>query len=130
MIGEIILAHLVGDYVLQSGWMAERKKTRWWPATVHGVTYTLPFLVLTLSPAALAVICVTHIVIDRYQLARYVRWATEQMAPPGQRPDRSAITANLGSGPGTPPGIAHMMRIVIDNTMHLLINAAALTWLA
>jgi hypothetical protein len=69
------LAHFVGDYVLQSHWMASEKTRRWWPAVAHAVTYGLPFLLLTLDPVALAVIVGTHAVIDRYRLARHLVWA-------------------------------------------------------
>jgi hypothetical protein len=30
MVG-VLLAHLVGDYLLQSDWMAAEKTKRWWP---------------------------------------------------------------------------------------------------
>jgi hypothetical protein len=53
---ESLLAHLAGDYLIQSDWMATEKVKRWWPAVVHGTTYGLPFLLITQSPAALAVI--------------------------------------------------------------------------
>ncbi len=35
---ESLLAHLVGDYLIQSDWMATEKVKRWWPAIVHGTT--------------------------------------------------------------------------------------------
>lgn len=60
-----ILAHLVGDYILQSHWMATEKTKQSVAAGVHAVTYTLPFLFLTWSPWALAFICGTHFLIDR-----------------------------------------------------------------
>jgi len=60
----ILLAHLIGDYILQSDWMANEKTKRWWPAWAHALTYGLPFLLVTQSPLALAVIIVTHAVID------------------------------------------------------------------
>jgi hypothetical protein len=44
-----LLAHLAGDYLLQSDWMATQKVRRWWPAVVHGLTYLLPFLLITRS---------------------------------------------------------------------------------
>lgn len=56
MFGEIALAHLVGDYILQSHWEAQEKTKRWWPALLHAVTYGLPFLLVTQSPWALLVI--------------------------------------------------------------------------
>lgn len=81
MIGGILLAHLAGDYLLQSDWMAIEKTKRWWPAIAHGLVYTLPFALLTQSWEALAVIAGTHVVIDRFRLARHVCWAKNWLAP-------------------------------------------------
>lgn len=75
----IILAHMVGDYLIQSDWMATQKLKRWWPAIAHGLTYTLPYVLVTRSPWALAIIGGTHIVIDRFRLARYVVWLKNQL---------------------------------------------------
>lgn len=33
------LAHMVGDYLIQSDWMAQEKTKRWWPAIAHALTY-------------------------------------------------------------------------------------------
>lgn len=39
-----LLAHLFGDYILQSDWMANNK-TKWsWPALVHALLYSLCFV--------------------------------------------------------------------------------------
>lgn len=81
-----IMAHFVGDYLLQTDWMAQKKTTQWWPAILHGVTYTLPFLFITQSPLALLVIGGTHILIDRFRLAKYIVWAKNQLAPKQYRP--------------------------------------------
>lgn len=121
----IILAHLVGDYVLQSHWMATEKVKRWAPAMAHGATYTLPYLLVTRSLLALAVICVTHVVIDRYRLARHVVWAKNQVAPRGYRPPHTAT----GYADDVPPWLAVWLLIVVDNTMHLAINALAVVYL-
>ena len=121
----IILAHLVGDYLLQSHWMATEKTSRWWPAIAHGLTYTLPYALVTQSPAALVVICVTHIVIDRFRLARHVVWLKNLAAP---RRHQSPHTAT-GYPESTPAWLSVWLLIVADNTLHLLINAAAVVWL-
>ena len=121
----IILAHLVGDYLLQSHWMATRKTQRWWPAVAHGLTYTLPYLLVTQSPWALVVICLTHIVIDRYRLARHVVWFKNQLAPAAFRPAHTAT----GYPDDAPPWLAVWLLIIADNTLHLLINFAAVHWL-
>lgn len=128
----LLIAHLLGDYVFQSDWMATGKLSRWWPAIVHGVTYTIPFALLALalggiSPLALAVICGTHIVIDRYRLAKYLVWLKNQVGPrrlrPGWPPSATGYPAHV------PAGAATILMIVADNTIHLAINWAAVVWL-
>lgn len=121
----IILAHLVGDYVIQSHWMAVEKTRRWWPAVAHGVTYTLPYVAVTRSLSALLVIGGTHAVIDRYRLARHVNWLRNQAAPAAYRAPHNAT----GSPDVVPAGLALALLFITDNTMHLLINAAAIWWL-
>ncbi|MEU4229480.1 DUF3307 domain-containing protein [Nonomuraea sp. NPDC026600] len=125
----ILLAHLAGDYVLQSHWMADEKIQRWWPATVHGFFYTLPHLFLTNSLPALAVIGGTHILLDRTRAAKYIIWAKNQLAPVASRPTWSESADNNGFPQEVPHGLAHALLIVADNTIHLAINVAALYWL-
>lgn len=124
----LVLAHLVGDYLIQSHWMATEKTKRWWPAIAHAATYGLPFLLVTQSPLALAVIVGTHAVIDRYRLARYVVWAKNQMAPAPHRP-AWADASGTGYPSSTPPWLAVWLLIIADNTLHLIINAGAVAWL-
>lgn len=115
------LAHMVGDYLIQNHWMAVEKTKRWWPAIVHGVTYGLPFLLITQSVAALAVIVGTHIVIDRYRLARHFVWFRNQLAPKASRPGHTAT----GTDAATPDWLAGWLLIIADNVIHVLINVAA-----
>lgn len=124
----VLLAHLTGDYLIQSHWMATEKTKNWWPAIAHGLTYMLPYLLVTRSPWALLVICMTHIVIDRYRLARYVVWLKNQLAPFDHRRSWRDCSAT-GYPPETPPWLAVWLMIVADNTLHLLINAGAVLWL-
>ncbi len=121
------IAHLLGDYVIQSDWMAEEKTKRWWPAVVHAVTYGLPFLLLTRNPVALAVIIGTHAVIDRYRLARHVCWAKNNLAPRGYNPPWRECKAT-GYPESKPPWMAVWLMIVADNTLHVAINSAVLMW--
>jgi hypothetical protein len=78
---ESLVAHLVGDYLLQSDWQASEKTKKSVAAFLHALTYTLPFLLLTQSLPALGFILGTHFVIDRWRLARYVCWAKNWIAP-------------------------------------------------
>lgn len=125
MIGQIILAHLVGDYLIQTHWMATEKVKRWWPAIVHGLTYTIPFVFITQSILALAVIAGTHIVLDRFRLAKHFCWFKNQLAPKAFRPGHTAT----GYSEGTPAWMAVWLMIIADNVLHLLINVAAVYWL-
>lgn len=115
-----LLAHAVGDYILQSHWMATEKTKRSLAAFVHVVTYALPFLLLRPSAIALAVIVGTHFVIDRWRLARFVVWLKNGA--------RGEVTST-GYPSETPPWLAVWLLIIADNIMHVAINAAALAWL-
>ncbi len=83
MTADQLLAHLAGDYVIQSDWMANEKTKKSVAAAAHALSYSLPFLFLTTSWKAMAVIVVTHFVIDRWRLARYVCWAKNFLSPFG-----------------------------------------------
>lgn len=124
----LLLAHLVGDYLIQSDWMAAEKTKRWWPAWVHAFTYGLPFLFVTQSPLALAVIVGTHAAIDHYRLARHICWAKNYLAPAGYNRPWSECSAT-GYGPDKPAWMAVWLMIIADNTIHLAINAGAVMWL-
>lgn len=124
----IVLAHLVGDYIIQSHWMATEKTKHWLPAIVHGVTYTLPYTLITQSPLALVVIGGTHIIIDRFRLARHVAWLKNQLGPKRSRP-RWADAKATGYPSETPAWLSVWLMIITDNTIHLLINTAAILWM-
>jgi hypothetical protein len=105
------------------------QKTKYWgPAIAHGVTYTIPFVLLTQSVPALAVICITHIVIDRYRLARHLVWAKNQLAPRAYRPTKADLHTT-GSPASAPPWLSTWVMIFADNCVHLLINALAIIFL-
>ena len=138
------VAHAVGDYVLQSSWMATEKTRRSVACLAHVACYVLPFLFLTRDPRALAFIAGTHFVIDRWRLARYVVWAKNFLAPPVHEPVgmfeggggfwRSGNYAwercrDTGYGPDTPPWMAVWLMIIVDSALHLICNYCALRWL-
>ena len=132
-----IVAHLVGDYILQSHWMATEKTKQNFAAAIHAVCYTLPFLFITQSLAALAVICGTHFVIDRWRLARFVVWLKNW---PFQRytfsdffdgvdVELKPLTAT-GYQDDVPAWLSVWLLIIADNTLHILCNGLAIWWLS
>lgn len=124
---EQLLAHLVGDYLLQTGWMAGNKASRSWPAAVHAFVYGLPFLLLVSTPSAWAVIVGTHFVIDRFRLPKYVIWAKEGLT--GTLVPWSQCDPQTGMHKAVPDWMRVWLFIIVDNTFHLTINAMALRWL-
>lgn len=95
------VAHIIGDYVCQSDWMATEKTKKSVAALAHVITYTLCFVFITRNPIALALILGTHFVIDRWRLARYVCWAKNFLAP-------KYIEIKQGAGIPVPPNYAHL----------------------
>lgn len=123
---EQLLLHLLGDYVTQTDWMARTKTRATFAAAVHALVYTLPFAWLSSSPAALAVIGGTHFLIDRYRLARHLAFAKNKATDWHLK---WADCSATGFPPEVPAAHAFWLMILIDNTLHLSINYAALRWL-
>jgi hypothetical protein len=113
---EQLLCHLVGDYVLQTNWMARNKCKKTAVAVVHAFFYILPFVLITRSPLALAIIFSTHLLIDRFSLALHLirlrNWSWN----------------DTGFPPETPGYLSHLITMIIDNSMHLIINFFALKY--
>lgn len=123
-----LVAHAIGDYVLQSDWMATEKTKQNLAAAIHASTYTLPFLFLEASGWALFVIAWSHYFIDRYRLARYVVWFKNFSAPPGFNPSWEQCKAT-GYPPDRPPWMTVWLMIIADNVLHVLCNGLALAYL-
>lgn len=124
---EQLLAHLFGDYCLQSDWMALHKRKSARVALTHAISYGLPFLFLTRSPIALAIIVLSHAAIDHFGLAKYVGFAKNHFAPSANWPKWEKTNAT-GYDEEKPVWMSTWLFIITDNTMHLLINYAALRW--
>lgn len=119
---------MIGDYIIQTDHQAKEKTSKWWPAILHGTTYAIPFLFIVPSVPALLVIIGTHIIIDRFRLAKYLAWAKNQLAPKDFRPPRSAMLTT-GYSEDTPIWLSTWLMIIADNTLHLIINTLAIVYL-
>lgn len=73
---KLVFCHLVGDYVLQSDFIAKTKGENWYHLFVHCVLYCLPFYIVFGLTWQLMAIFVTHIAIDplkaRYKVINYI----------------------------------------------------------
>jgi hypothetical protein len=115
-----LLAHAIGDYILQSHWMATEKTKNSVAAAIHAVTYTIPFLLLTQDWEPLAVICGTHFLVDRFRLARFVVWFKNGPWKP---------LTSTGYQGDVPSWLSVWLLIAADNICHIAINGAALKFL-
>lgn len=128
-----LLAHLWGDYLLQSQWMAVNKTRKLWIAFVHAICYGLAFIpVLYFTPVhhpvlVLLVIVGTHAPIDRYRLIRYVIWAKNWISPEGFLPWSNCTVT--GYNDNAPEWLTKWLLFISDNTLHLTINYLALRFL-
>jgi hypothetical protein len=121
-----LLAHLWGDYVLQTERMALRKAISWRWATIHAACYTLPFLFITLDLGSLFVIFSTHVVIDRLALARRLVMCRNAWDLVGRGDNLNATT---GFSEKIPAWLAFGLMVIVDNTIHLTINHWAIHYL-
>lgn len=103
----LIVGHLVGDYLLQTRWMAAGKAIKWVPLLTHCLVYTsvisLSFLIGTgmLPACAVSLIFISHVILDR---RRFVAWWTKTI---------------MGVKDGEPAWLA----IMADQVFHILILA-------
>lgn len=100
-----LFCHLIGDYWLQTTWMAKQKRFSVSSCLAHACCYALPFWIITSDPLPLAGIGGAHYLVDRYALAQAVarlRGDDLKQVPPW------CIT-------------------VIDQSMHVLSNVVILT---
>lgn len=106
----LFLAHLVGDFLFQTSWMAMNKATKWIPLLAHVVVYTATitaaayFFGTGLSLTAIFLVFIGHIILDR---RTFVVWWVRNIQ---QSVDQSA----------------GWLGIVADQIFHLLILAGAI----
>lgn len=76
----LIYCHLLGDYVLQSDFIAKTKGKNWYHLIVHCALYCFPFFVFFGSTWHLLFIFITHMIIDALK-ARYnkISYVTDQL---------------------------------------------------
>jgi hypothetical protein len=117
-----LVLHLCGDYITQSHWMATRKTSSTWAAFCHATIYSIPFHWIC-GWQALGIIWFTHLLIDRFRLARYVVFAKNFMGWPF--PEWADCSAT-GYPSATPAWLSVWLLIAADNTLHLTINYFAI----
>lgn len=60
----LVYCHLIGDYILQSDFLASTKGKNWYHMIVHCALYTLPFAIVFGLTLHIGVIFVSHVIVD------------------------------------------------------------------
>lgn len=109
----LLVAHLVGDYLFQTEWMAKNKANHWGALLVHCSVYTaiitlFAFLFIPegISIWGVVIVFVTHVLLDRQKFVTF--WYRHIMQV---KDDRSG-----------------WLKIIIDQTFHLIV-LAVVVWL-
>lgn len=76
----VLICHAIGDYVLQSSFLADTKGSNWWHLIIHCILYSVPFYICYGINVELGILIVTHFIIDALK-ARYreISYATDQI---------------------------------------------------
>nr|WP_275983757.1 DUF3307 domain-containing protein [Paenibacillus hamazuiensis] len=106
-----MLAHLIGDFLLQNEWMAFNKQKRWLPLLVHSAVYTIAIAAASfalldqpLSVYGILLVFAGHIVLDR---GSFIAWWYKRVT--------------RCTDPKT-----WWLKVVYDQTFHLILLYAAL----
>lgn len=106
------ILHFVGDYLLQSDWMATNKTKNSAACLLHVAVYSAPFYFICDFAPLIVLISVTHFLIDRFRLAKYwimlINWDWHQNSL-----DRPAY-------------ISFWLLVIVDNTFHIIFNSLAI----
>lgn len=93
----LLVAHLIGDYLFQTSWMAMNKAKKWDALFVHCLVYTLTIWIVAwltfggLSVWGILFIFLTHLFLDR---RTFILWWTRNIMKTGDNPGWLAIMAD------------------------------------
>lgn len=130
-----LILHGIGDYFFQTDYQALNKKNKgWiglWACLKHCITYSLPFLFIG-SWRAVAVIFITHFIIDRTNIVAY-GIAIKNGTKYGKGIINSSLIpydiSNFGFARERPFAITIWLYIICDNLVHIICNYIALKYL-
>lgn len=96
-----LLAHFIGDFLLQNDWMSNKKKTSGFVCVIHCLCYIFPFLFTDLNAGQLVLIFIQHYTQD---MSNFVVWFMKLK----------------GSSEFINPPLGPWSIIVIDNIFHII----------
>lgn len=122
-----LILHLFGDYITQTDRMANEKVKNIRMALLHAFIYSVPFYIfIDISIVAFLTIFLTHAVIDRYRVVKYIIFARNKLHDKTLQWDDCSAT---GYHKDKPIWLTVWLMIIADNTLHLTINYLAIAYL-
>lgn len=108
----LLIGHVIGDFLLQTRWMAANKAEKWLPLAVHAAVYTTFVVALgsvfgSIHIWAIALIFISHMALDQ---RRFVRWWSRVVQ---------------GVIPGGPEA---WVMIMADQSFHLVVLGVVAYW--
>ena len=120
---ELLLGHLVGDYLLQTSWMALNKSKNslegWLAATVHCIVYTLAVCLIMWNFDLIWIVAVflSHFPIDKFSLGEvYMKYVKNYSLWDFIKKSGWIERKHIIEG-----GFLALVYTITDNTMHLLL---------
>ena len=78
---KLTACHMLGDYVLQSDYLAQTKGENWWHLLAHCVLYAVPFAVVFGIDRRIFWLFLSHLLIDAMKARwRVIGYAPDQVA--------------------------------------------------
>lgn len=123
---ELLLGHLVGDYLLQNNWMAMNKSGSTFKCLIHCLIYTVAVCLICWIPdwRWFVIVFLSHYFIDRYSLAdKWLKLIKGRSLTEFLNADNSSkqLTSDFFNHIILRGGFTSLVYCVADNTMHLLI---------
>lgn len=122
---EMVLGHLVGDYLLQNNWMALNKSKYsmlgWLACTVHCLLYTLAVCLLMWKWSLIwaTAVFLSHFVLDKFGLPdKWLKLIRGRSIEKFLSASEGVPYTPLG---GIQAGFTAFVYAVADNTMHILL---------
>lgn len=122
---ELLLGHLVGDYLLQNNWMALNKARKdligWLACTVHCLIYSMAVCVCTwdFRISWVLIVFLSHMVVDKFSI---VGWYLHNIKGRSIKDCLDMIEFDIpGKNDVVQVSITCFVYIVCDNTLHLLL---------
>jgi hypothetical protein len=125
-----LLFHLWGDFIFQTHWMARKKvdfdTEGWMACLLHCFLYSFMFITIA-SDKAMFIIFITHFIIDKFRLAKYVIAVKNSL-----NIDHMGLislkwfNSNSGFPKETPLWLSTWLLFIVDNVIHVTINYYAM----